>query len=115
MPAPEPPVAEAFVLYTIVPVSKPEASGEDELTSVKETRGNTKPLLVVSISRREALLIVVELSPIFTCDIAVRRIISMHKMRNDLVFINNGYRMFIELYLSSIILNTPIKIVIVPK
>ena len=91
-----------LVLYTTVPVSNPAASGEDELTFVIDTRGKTKPLLVVSNSSSEALLIVVTLLPIFTWDIADKRIIIMHRTRNDLVFINNGYRMILDIDLSSI-------------
>ena len=65
MPTPDPPVVPAFVLYTIVDASKVDGSGDDELISVMDTLGNTRPLLVVSSSNREALFIVVELSPIF--------------------------------------------------
>src|SRR6478609_8868533 len=66
-PGPLPLRVSSFVLYTTVPLNNPGGSGEGEATSSNETRGNTKPLLVVSSSSIEAGFILLGLSPIFTC------------------------------------------------
>lgn len=77
-----------FVLYTMVPVSKPASSGEAELTFVRDTRGKTKPLFVLSSSKIEALLIVVELSPILTWVCAAKYTIVNNEDNKSLFFIS---------------------------
>jgi hypothetical protein len=58
------------MLKTVIPAGTGAVRGEAEVLLLSATLGGNKPLLVLSISNKELLLIVVELSPILSCALA---------------------------------------------